>query len=192
MTGNLSYQIRIRHCRALVAAIENTGTTVPDSIAEHLAQIDAVRDWTPAPTPSVRDVIRSGKFTAANAAKHLDAVLNAPTRDPRELRGEADHELARPIRCTHPRRRRRRTGRAIRPAFEAAAAGITSAREWINPATTPAQVLDMGDDAAKAWRGIAKHRTALDSIGGIVNSLGSDFGVVGDAQPDLFRGGIGR
>lgn len=181
----------VAECRRFVAAIENLGATVPADLAELLAQFDAVKNWTPTPVADIASVIRSGQFSATKAAEHLDRALHVPTTDPRAVTADAYAALAAAF-----TKHLRGTGgddviEAVRPKFEAAAKAVTAAREWINPATTPAQVLEMGDKAAKAWRDLATHRQVLDAIHGqIIHPLAEDFGVVGDAQPQLFRFGL--
>ncbi|WP_068274791.1 hypothetical protein [Aldersonia kunmingensis] len=176
-----------RHCQAITGAVETAGGTVPEALADILAQLDAVKDWAPAPVEDIASVIRSGAFTAANAAEQLDKILRAPTQDPRELTAKAEAALVNQFGKALHGAAGDAVIEAVRPAFEKAAKGIMDAREHITADTTPAQILELGDEAAKAWREVGVHKQSLDRVHALVQAMASDFDVLGQPEPLLWQ-----
>lgn len=171
-----------RHCRDLAETVTRLGGTVPVELTRVLAAMDAVNAWSPDTSADIATLIRTGELTAKNAAQLLDAARTAPTVNPAEIRGAAQKELVRVFDKAVNDGAGDALLDSVRPAFEAAVAGVVKASAWITPSTQASEVLDLGDEAVAAWRELPKHRQVLDSIDqGIIGALidGHSFDAIG-------------
>ncbi|MFC9876503.1 hypothetical protein [Nocardia salmonicida] len=159
----MSY-VHIRQCHSFAQAVASVGGKMPAELSDILAAADVVKEWRPASTTGIAAQIRSGEFTAAKAATLLEQAHTAPTNDPAEIRLAAEQALIHAFTKALINGGADKIIDSVRPAFEAAAAGISAAAEWITPSTDANQVLERGDDAVNAWREMPKHRQVLDAI----------------------------
>lgn len=178
-------------CRRLADAVTQLGGTLPTELQTTLDGFDALTAWQPAaPVNDVATAIAKGKFTATTASALLDKALNGPSVDAREIRVAAQTALANQFHKAVNGPAGDQLFESIRPTFDTAAAGILAAAEWINPASTAEQVLDMPDAAAAAWRDLPTHRRILDGIWSLLDQLADDFDVIGAPRPWLNHGSV--
>lgn len=158
-------------CRELLTTATSAGATVPTALADLLINHDklaaAVDDHNRGPSPleALTAAVTSGtalddKTAAAIVAEQaarlaafhagvgaFPAVTQATvTAFGRALHTDAGDDLV----------------LSLRPAFDRAVTGLHDAAALFGPETTPAQILDLGDAAATAWRALPAHRTILD------------------------------
>jgi hypothetical protein len=188
--------IRVSDFTSLAAAVTGLGGEMPKSVMDVLAGVETFHKAATGgggdPQLSMRAAIRGEAVTVEGARDLLMSMAVAQLAGPRIaeylnaleyeaiqlmqelLRGDAGDEMM----------------DSLRPIADQAIAGIQAANAHFGPDTTPAQVLEMGDEAIDAWRGTGAHAQVLESIlNGVVRPLARDLYLL---PPELLTDGMMR
>ncbi|CAN5642132.1 hypothetical protein BH24ACT13_BH24ACT13_16480 [soil metagenome] len=158
---------------SLCNQLESLGVEPPGE-ARRVLDVHAALMAAAAQSPSgdLRKALADGTLTAASAPKLLqNAARNENAR-------QSAHALARDL--NHPVRSIVREAFAadadrivaeLRPAFDAASAGVQRAAALLAPDAGPAEVLAAGRDTTEPWQQLAEHCAVLDLIQGARSAL---------------------
>jgi hypothetical protein len=156
------------HYTRLIADLEQHGVKTDKTVTEAVAVIEAARAVVDTrPIADLRAAYETGQISATNAA---DAITQAATLAVASERiREASGALQDAANATLRRwvgAREDQIVKALRPAFDKAAATVQLAGRYFAPNATSDQILAGGSDAVRAREGLA---AALDTLAAIRN-----------------------
>lgn len=162
-TSNVDISI----CLRLAKSVTRLGGTVPAELQRILDTLDAILQWAPqSATDILSAALKGGKLTPDNVGAVLDkALLESGSADEaREMRGLATGRLTREFVEALYGHAGDELLASLTPIFDEAVHGVVRAAEHFGPDTTAEQVLELGDEAASAWRALGTHQQTLDDI----------------------------
>lgn len=167
MTTISTTHVDIATCLRLTKNVTRLGGTIPAEIRLILDTLDAILKWAPrSATEILSSALQNGELTPDNAGQVLTKALleSGSTEEAREMRGLATGRLTRTfVENLYGPAGDELIG-SLTPVFDEAVLGIVTAAEHFGPDTDAEHVLELGDDAAAAWRMLGKHQQILDDI----------------------------
>lgn len=159
--------VDIATCLRLSKAVARLGGTVPTELQRILDTLGEILKWVPkSPADVLSDFMKDYSITPGNVAFMLEEsmVKSVSPDDAREMRGLATARLTQHfVESLHGPAGDELIG-SLTAVFDEAVHGIVRAAEHFGPDTTADQVLELGDEAAAAWRALGTHQQVLDDI----------------------------
>lgn len=142
------------------------GVDLPERVTQALAVYAAANEAaTASPADDLRDAFERGELDPSSVGRVLRAA--AVALNARQSMGALVQDLQLPIVRTAVAALREDGDRIVadlRPAFDAAATGMTAAAGLLATPDDAESVLTSGPDAAAAWSALAAHRDTLDTV----------------------------
>lgn len=175
-------QIGLHQCRDYLAKFDSFGVATPKPLVEIL---DISNDLRTAANPPNAAELEAAFATGSRAEAQKKLATYASQLAAANAVGERYGILEKRLAKRFANELNAGAGNTmfegLRPAFDKAAAGISNALDHFGPDASPGQVLDLGPEAAAAWKELPAHRQVLDRIWQIAYDTHHVFGALGIA-----------